>query len=393
MKSSRQPSRESAQRYVDILSDAGFKAVFGDRRNKDVLVDLLNVVLPPHRRVRDLSYMTTELPQFSPLSKGVRLDLRCSAHDGTVFIVEVQCYRQANFFRRCVLYAAKSYDAGAEKADGQRYDIPPVYLVCLLSGTFQDFQAECAGKRARSASPDSFLSEYTFREKTTLAVPDETINLLFLELNRFDRDLDRCVSDLDRWCYALKHVGTLDALPGELRLEAFRRLFDACEIARFEPQVKLTYEKEMITERDYYNIIETAKDDGREQGREEGLEQGRAEGLQAGIEQGSREAAATGRNRTGQPRGGRENRPEAACIRHAAGAGLRADRAHGRTGRKTSLTGSDSCRDSRRAACRSGTIGPAPAPCGPAAVTAPSRRRDRVSRWLSSPDGPCCTRA
>lgn len=48
MKSSRQPSRESARRYVDILSDAGFKAVFGDRRNKDVLIDLLNVVLPPH---------------------------------------------------------------------------------------------------------------------------------------------------------------------------------------------------------------------------------------------------------------------------------------------------------------------------------------------------------
>ena len=267
MKSSRQPSRESAQRYVDILSDAGFKAVFGDRRNKDVLIDLLNVVLPPHRRVRDLSYMTTELPQFSPLSKGVRLDLRCSAHDGTVFIVEVQCYRQANFFRRCVLYAAKSYDAGAAKADGQRYDIPPVYLVCLLSGTFQDFQTKRGAERN---DPGSFLSEYTFREKTTLAVPDETINLLFLELNRFDRDLDRCVSDLDRWCYALKHVGTLDALPGELRLEAFQRLFDACEIARFEPQVKLTYEKEMITERDYYNIIETAKNDGREQGREEG---------------------------------------------------------------------------------------------------------------------------
>ena len=278
MKSSRQPSRESAQRYVDILSDAGYKAVFGDRRNKDVLVDLLNVVLPPHRRVRDLSYMTTELPQFSPLSKGVRLDLRCSAHDGTVFIVEVQCYRQANFFRRCVLYAAKSYDAGAMKGDGQRYDIPPVYLVCLLSGTFQDFQTDCGAGRARSGCPDSFLSEYTFREKTTLAVPDETINLLFLELNRFDRDLAQCSSTLDKWCYALKHVGTLDALPGELRLEAFQRLFDACEIARFEPQVKLTYEKEMITERDYYNIIETAKDDGREEGREQGRAQGREEG-------------------------------------------------------------------------------------------------------------------
>ena len=148
---------------------------------------------------------------------------------------------------------------------------------------YENFQTTKPRVRVPYVSPDSFLSEYSFREKTTLAVPDETINLLFLELNRFDRDLGRCVSDLDRWCYALKHVGTLDALPGELRLEAFRRLFDACEIARFEPQVKLTYEKEMITERDYYNIIETAKDDGREEGR--------AEGLQAGIEQGSLEAA------------------------------------------------------------------------------------------------------
>ena len=47
--------------------------------------------------------------------------------------------------------------------------------------------------------------------------------------------------------------------------------------ARFEPQVKLTYEKEMITERDYYNIIETAKDDGREEGREQGREEGSLE--------------------------------------------------------------------------------------------------------------------
>ena len=32
---------DTVQRYVDILSDAGFKAVFGDQKNKDVLMDLL----------------------------------------------------------------------------------------------------------------------------------------------------------------------------------------------------------------------------------------------------------------------------------------------------------------------------------------------------------------
>ena len=34
-------SRQAAvQRYVDILTDAGLKAVFGDQRNKDVLIDI-----------------------------------------------------------------------------------------------------------------------------------------------------------------------------------------------------------------------------------------------------------------------------------------------------------------------------------------------------------------
>lgn len=52
----------TVQRYVDILTEAGFKAVFGVEKNKDVLIDLLNVLLPEHRRVHDLSYATTEIP-------------------------------------------------------------------------------------------------------------------------------------------------------------------------------------------------------------------------------------------------------------------------------------------------------------------------------------------
>ena len=52
----------TVQRYVDILTEAGFKAVFGVEKNKDILIDLLNVLLPEYRRVHDLSYATTEIP-------------------------------------------------------------------------------------------------------------------------------------------------------------------------------------------------------------------------------------------------------------------------------------------------------------------------------------------
>lgn len=231
----------SARRYVDILSDAGFKAVFGDQRNKDVL-----------------------------------LDLRCTGRDGTVFIVEVQCYRQENLFSRCVGYAARVYDSGTERGDGQRYDIPPVYFICLLGDGADGFDRE------GPLWEDRFISEYTFREKTSNDVPAETIFCIFVELNRFRKDLQECGSEEDRWCYALKRVGTLDGLPDGLREDAFERLFRACEIARFDRERRLTYEKDMITERDYWNIIDTAARQGRAEGRAEGLAEGKAEGLAEG---------------------------------------------------------------------------------------------------------------
>ena len=102
----KEEQKGNVQRYVDILSDAGFKAVFGEKRNKDVLIDLLNVVLPERKHIMDIRYATTELPGFTLENKSVRLDLRCTGDDGTEFIVEVQRYAQENIFRRCILYAS-----------------------------------------------------------------------------------------------------------------------------------------------------------------------------------------------------------------------------------------------------------------------------------------------
>ena len=158
---------------------------------------------------------------------------------------------------------------GSQRGDGQEYGIPPVYFIGLLDKDLQDFQ--------KLSPEDSVIAEYTFREKTTMEVPDETIFCIFVELNRFDKKLEECETLMEKWCFALKHINTLDRLPDELRTEAFERLFQACEIARFEPDVKLRYEKEMITERDYYNMLNTAKADGLAEGEAKGREEGRNE--------------------------------------------------------------------------------------------------------------------
>ena len=94
--------------------------------------------------------------------------------DGTHFIVEMQCYRQLNFFRRCVEYAAKVYDSGSERGDGHGYDIPPVYFVGLLNTGVPKFD-----RSDNEIWRDRYVSEYTFREKVSHEVVDETIFLTY----------------------------------------------------------------------------------------------------------------------------------------------------------------------------------------------------------------------
>ena len=102
-------------RYVDLTLDAGFKAVFADRGNKDLLIGLLNVLLPPEARVKDImEYLDRETgPDFLD-GKSTRMDLVCRGEDGRTFIVEMQREPENAFFERCVYYGSGVYHTGLQ---------------------------------------------------------------------------------------------------------------------------------------------------------------------------------------------------------------------------------------------------------------------------------------
>ena len=274
-------SSEKRPRKVDLLSNAGFKAVFGDQNNKQVLIDFLNSVLPRGRKVKDLTYVTTEFAGATLENRGVVLDLRCIDEDGTSFIVEMQRYRQDHFTERCVMYASRVYDSRSRE-EIVNFKIPPVYLVGILAT--DDFD------RSNPAWENCYISEYAFREEKTGELLNESISIIFVELKRFNKPLDACKSLQDKWCYALKYMSQLEDLPEKLQTDIFRRLFEAAEIAEFSVEKRQQYDKDMITERDWENIKQTARREGREEGLEEGLERGLAEGRATGITEGQEQA-------------------------------------------------------------------------------------------------------
>ena len=262
----------SSQIYVNPLTDAGFKALLCDPANKRDLIALLNAFLPAGRRVSALEYATTEMPGVTLSNKASRVDLRCTGAEGEEFIVEVQRSPQPHFFRRCVYYASRIYALGSERGDRQRYDLPPVYLLAL---TDRDFGFDRNGPEWSGR----YTSNYSFRESHSGQEEEETISIIFVELYRFGKaSYGECGTDEERWCWTLKNMWRMSRTGGGvLMLPELEHLLESGMIAGFSKEKRAKYDADMITERDMYNIIETARQEGETKGREAGFAEGKAE--------------------------------------------------------------------------------------------------------------------
>ena len=89
-----------------------------------------------------------------------------------------------------------------------------------------------------------------------------------------------------------KNLSRLDNRPAALREKIFSKLFAAASVARFTPTELREYEDSLKAYRDIKNSLDTAKEEGREEGLEEGLAKGIEEGLAKGREEGRAEGIA-----------------------------------------------------------------------------------------------------
>jgi predicted transposase/invertase (TIGR01784 family) len=249
---------------VNLLTNSGFKAVFGDRNNKDVVMSVINMLLPEGKQIKKLEYAPTEHQGQQENNKEFRYDFMCHDADGSFFIVEVQSNPEEFWFKRCVSYASRVYDR--QNRRGGEYDVPPVYLIGLMGIDVKHKDPELWRNR--------FVSEYTFREKLTNELQDDTIFIIFAELRRFAKQLHECENDLEKMLYIIKNGWRLANQPQELQDEIFTRLFNACDIPRFDEVKRIQYDKDMFDERRYNGEIAAARAEGHASGLAEGHEAG-----------------------------------------------------------------------------------------------------------------------
>lgn len=186
--------------FIDLTSDFGFKKLFGEEPNKDLLISFLNGVFAGRKQIVDLEYARNESLGDGPDQGGAIFDLVCTGADGEKFIIEVQRTRQENFKKRALFYTSRLISNQAPK--GRRsvwgYAISEVYLVALLDGfTITD------------PLDARYLHDVCLCERTTGKMFYDGLGYVYIELPKFNKQENELTSDLDRWLFVLKNMSRL----------------------------------------------------------------------------------------------------------------------------------------------------------------------------------------
>jgi len=241
------------EQYINLLTDFGFKRVFGSAPNKQVLIDFLNTLLPPHHQIQDLSYKSTENLGNTPVDRKAIFDIYCQGKNGERFIVEIQKAKQDFFKDRSVFYASFPIQEQALKGQWD-FKLAPVYSIGILDFVFEDHQHQ-----------DTIVHSVELKDQHCDIFYDK-LKFIYIELPKFKKTIDQITSHQDKWLYLLKHLPELKGYPNPFQDSVFLQLFEIAEIANFTATEQDAYQESLKHYRDLNNVVDTAWKEGQETG-------------------------------------------------------------------------------------------------------------------------------
>jgi len=243
---------EFVEKYINPFTDYGFKKLFGEELNKDLLLDFLNELLKEEQgQITNLTYLKTEQLGATEIDRKAIFDLYCENEKGEKFIVELQKTKQ-NFFKdRTVYYSTFPIREQAKRADWD-YELKAVYTIAILDFVFDSDKDE----------PTKFRYDVKLKDIDTNKVFYDKLTFIYLEMPKFNKSVDDLDTRFDKWLYVLRNLNKLDRIPDKLREQIFDKLFETAEIAKFTPDQVRSYEDSLKYYRDLKNSLDTARDEG-----------------------------------------------------------------------------------------------------------------------------------
>ena len=277
-------------RFMDPTTDFGFKKLFGEEANKDIIISFFTDVLELKTQLLDIQFLDKEqLPPPSEERVGI-YDIFCKDVEGNRFVVEMQKSRLAYVKDRMVYYSTFPIAAQAKKGD----DFLSFFDSAIAADRVRDVDVITYGKKPAKTSWDYYLdavyciavlgyrlngsSRAVNRNSLRNDEPPhelfyDKLRFVTIELPLFDESKPEYSLDihLNKWLYFLKEVSSFSAIPKIFEGDVvFQKAFRVAEMARFTPKERRIYELTLQRMWDNYAALETSYNMGKSKGKIEG---------------------------------------------------------------------------------------------------------------------------
>jgi predicted transposase/invertase (TIGR01784 family) len=247
-------------KFISPKTDFAFKKIFGSEQSHDVLISFLNAMLyDGQSRISQLEILN---PYLAPRIRGVKdtyLDVKAKLDNGTSVIIEMQVLNIEGFEKRILYNAAKAYSI--QLGIGQSYS----QLNPVIALTITDF--------VMFPEINQLSSRFILKEKDFLIdYPIYDLELVFVELPKFDKALMVLETLADKWLYFLKHAIDLDVVPESMNLvPEIKQAFEFAREGNLSPEELDELQHQEFFIQDQHNAIVKALKQGLEQGKTEAM--------------------------------------------------------------------------------------------------------------------------
>jgi len=279
-----------------IRFDWAIKHFLRDKANFDILEGFLSAILK--QKVQVIQILESEADRETEQLKYNRVDILIQDSTGRYVIIEVQNQHESDYIYR-LLFGASKIIIDMLKL-GQPYkEIAKVISISILYfnlGSGDDYvyygstkfvglhtheplrlhQREAVQEAAGERNELEKKVKYCFRE---LDIEREIYPEYYLiQVERFS---DEIKTDLDEWVYMLKH----DEIPADFKSYQIDKAKEKLTVMKMSEAERQRYERYLMNLASERDIMETA----RQEGLDEGITKGRAEGLVEGVTKGRAE--------------------------------------------------------------------------------------------------------
>ena len=240
-------------KFLDPKNDFCFKKIFGSEKNKDILIHFLNdmLVFKENLPIKNVTFLKTIQEPEIAVQKTSIVDVLCKDERGNQYIVEIQVAKEKGFEKRAQYYAAKAYCSQAH-AGGSYADLKEIIFLAIAD--FVIFPNKAAYK-----------SDHIVLDKETCENDLKDFSFTFLELPKFNKNINNLETIIEKWAYFFKHAETASEHDVEKIIEGddiMERAYEELNRFSWNEEELLTYDQSEKYYNSYVATMENKYEEG-----------------------------------------------------------------------------------------------------------------------------------